>query len=123
MAHITGTAGPDPLPGTSGADIVLGLDGNDTLYGEDNDGDATNDDNSADTFVFAKGTATDSGADTIADFEDGADKIDLTAFGLSGYGALVLGDGNNVVVTIEAGSTIMLTGMTKDDIDAADFIF
>ena len=51
------------LNGMGGDDVLKGFGGNDTLYGG-----AGND-----LFVFAK----DGSTDTIADFQTGADKIDL----------------------------------------------
>ncbi|GAA3903042.1 hypothetical protein GCM10022276_22170 [Sphingomonas limnosediminicola] len=52
------------LKGMGGNDVLKGFGGNDTLYGGDGN----------DTFVFVK----DGSTDTIADFQTGADKIDLT---------------------------------------------
>ena len=63
---VTGTDGPDALAGDRGANAIEGGAGDDTLTGGAG----------ADTFVFAPGH----GADTITDFTDGEDRIDLRGF-------------------------------------------
>jgi len=68
LANINGTSGNDNLVGTTSADTISGLEGNDTLTGG-----AGND-----VFVYnATADSTTSAFDTITDFTQGADKIDL----------------------------------------------
>ncbi len=107
----TGTANADTLTGGAGDDTITGLAGDDTLTGGDG----------ADTFVFASGH----GNDTITDFTDGEDTIDLSAFtSITGFGDLtVTQNGNNTVITIPGGGTITLQGFTSTDLDATDFTF
>ena len=64
-----GGAGDDTLDGGAGDDILIGGIGADTLTGG----------GGSDTFRYTSGTF---GADTIADFEDGSDIIDLGGAGL-----------------------------------------
>ena len=72
---ITGGADDDMLFGGAGNDTLTGGAGNDTLTGGAG----------ADTFVFAAGH----GTDTIKDFQNGTDTIDLTAFsGITGFSDL-----------------------------------
>ena len=56
------------LSGMGGNDVLEGFEGNDTLIGGDG----------SDTFVFQTVDTTNNQIDTIADFQTGADKIDLS---------------------------------------------
>ena len=77
----------------------------------------------ADTFVFASGH----GNDTIRDFTDGEDAIDLTAItGIDGFEDLTINaDGTTAVIDLTAhgGGTIRLENFSVDDLDAEDFQF
>lgn len=77
----------------------------------------------ADTFVFNP----DDGNDTIADFENGADKIDLSAVSsISGYSDLTItqeGDDTKIDLSAHGGSEIILDNFTSTDLDASDFEF
>lgn len=67
---LSGEAGNDELIGGTGDDRLVGGAGADTLRGGDG----------ADVFVFAAGDSTDTVRDLIAGFQQGVDKIDLSAF-------------------------------------------
>ena len=71
---LDGGEGNDNLDGGTGRDELAGGEGSDTLNGGDDD-DALLGGTGADAFVF-RGNF---GEDTISDFEDGADLIDLSA--------------------------------------------
>ena len=74
-----------------------------------------------DTFVF---TAT-SGNDTVTDFENGEDLIDVSAFGFASAAdviGLLVQDGADVDMVLSATSTITFTGETLASFDASDFI-
>ena len=110
----TGTASADTLTGGAGDDTITGLAGDDTLAGGEGD----------DTFVFGSGH----GSDTITDFTDGEDLIDLSAFtGITGFGDLtVTQSGSNVVINLSGqtgGGTITLQNFTLADLDENDFVF
>ena len=81
-----------------------------------------------DTFVFEQGH----GDDTIRIFEDGVDKLDLTAFtDITSFDDLTITtQDNEVVIDLSAygGGTILFeTGSVDDieigDLDASDFVF
>ena len=76
--------------GTDGDDTLQGRAGDDTLTGGEGD----------DTFVFAA----DHGSDTITDFTDGSDMIDLTQIsGISGFEDLsISADGDDAVIDLTA---------------------
>lgn len=126
-----GDAGNDKLYGGLGNDGLVGGEGNDTLYGfagddrlyggEGNDflsGDAGND-----VFIFGAG----SGHDTIRDFTDGEDVIDISALPTPTVAQDVyyydVADGVLVDLAEIGGGTILLRGFDIDDVDASDFLF
>ena len=129
---LDGGAGDDTLYGGPGGgdDAMLGSAGNDRLFGgqgSDRLDGGTGDDQLAggsagDVFVFTPGN----GADTITDFTNSQDRIDLTAFDLTGYDDLAITDGTDgVTIDLSAhdGGTILLEGFTSSSLDAADFLF
>ena len=119
---LTGGTGDDTLKGGAGDDSLTGGAGDDTLKGGAGDDSLTGGAGN-DTFVFAA----DHGADTIADFVSGTDKIDLSALpGFSNFQAVLDATqdvGGNAVITTRAGNTITLTGVVESDLDEDDFIY
>ena len=109
----TGTADAETLTGGAGDDTIAGLAGDDTLTGGDG----------ADKFVFASGH----GNDTITDFIDGEDMIDLSAFtDIGGFGDLTVtqvGNGVQIDLSGYGGGTITLQNFMLSDLDATDFVF
>ena len=128
--RLFGGPGDDALYGGEGGDLLKGGAGADTLWagsGDDRlDGGAGADllDGGIgfDTFVFAPGH----GEDTVTDFSNGRDVIDVSAFGLSGFDDLDIASGADSVavdLTDHGGGTILLEGFDIADLDAADFLF
>ena len=107
---IVGDGDSDTIDGGAGNDIIDGGGGNDSLTGGAD----------ADTFVFG----TSHGNDTITDFTDGEDTIDLSALtGITQFSDLtVTAEGNDVVINTGQG-TIRLEGAEFNDIDEDDFVF
>ena len=113
------------LEGLSAGD----LDADDFIFPDDWVVDGTGDDGlwggtGADIFVFRAGH----GNDTINDFTDGEDVIDLTAFTeITGFADLsIAADGAAAVIdlsTQQGGGTIRLENFDVDDLDADDFRF
>ena len=110
-----GDAGNDTLNGGADNDTLVGGLGNDSLTGGIGN----------DTFRFASGF----GNDVITDFSGGgADKIDLSAFGLGGIGALTItvgpGAGNDIITSPSTPGfgQITLAGFAGT-LTASDFIF
>ena len=110
--HLQGRGGDDDLKGGSGDDVLEGGAGDDKLNGGPGD----------DTFVFAP----EGGNNTITDFTDGDNSIDLSAFeDIETFNDLSLEQqGDNVVIDLSdyAGGTIVLSGFDLANLDAADFI-
>lgn len=72
----TGTVNRDKINGTDGDDIIDGQGNRDTLFGGLGD----------DVFRFSEVShSTRAGSDRILDFEIGVDKVDLIAFGFTGF--------------------------------------
>ncbi len=118
---LTGGAGDDVIRGGQGDDVITGGTGDDTLYGDGMAGDATGSD--ADTFVYTQG----GGNDTIVDFTDGEDKIDISDFTeITGFDDInAHQDGGDVVIDFSdyGGGTITLENFNLNDLDANDFLF
>ncbi|MFC7474479.1 calcium-binding protein [Dankookia sp. GCM10030260] len=108
---IAGNAGADTLVGEAGADTIAGGAGDDGLFGGDG----------ADVFVFGAAW----GNDTIFDWQDGSDLIDVRALaplGVQDIGGLTIAaSGTNAVVGYD-GNTLTIIG-AAGLIVAADFLF
>ena len=127
---IEGGAGIDDIYGGEGDDILKGGEDGDRLVGGAGDdtitGGAMDDfligDAGADTFVFASGD----GNDTIIDFENGTDTIDLSAISsITGFSDLTItqeGDDTKIDLGENVGE-IILEYFTSTDLDASDFEF
>ena len=150
VEHLTGSAHNDILAGDRRDNILDGAAGNDTLYGGPGGGDDVlvgNEGNDrlfgglgddrlaggpgndrlaggpdADVFVFESGH----GADTIIDFSDTEDRIDLTAFGILSFDDISISSataGVTIDLSAHDGGTILLEGFVMVNLDAADFLF
>ena len=75
----------------------------------------------ADDFIFDDGH----GADTVTDFQNGTDKLDLTVVaGVDEFSDLVITDtGPGVNVSYGTGSFELTNVANFGDIDSSDFIF
>jgi Ca2+-binding RTX toxin-like protein len=150
MADIRGNDGNNRLRGTNTADRVRGDDGNDTLLGrggndvlEGDDGsDRLSGDAGADTLEGDKGNdiltggadadvflfGDNDGRDRITDFEDGIDRIRISAPGIADLGDLTIrenGRGDAVIRFVSDGDTteITLLGVAAAALGESDFIF
>ena len=110
---LSGGEDDDRLVGGEGEDTLTGGSGDDTLTGGEGD----------DAFVFSEGH----GDDTITDFTDGEDTIDLSAFtDITQFGDLAATQvGSDVQIDLSdyGGGTITLQNFTLSDLGAADFVF
>ena len=119
-----GGSGNDTLFTSGGNDRLIGGRGNDTLLGG----------GGADIFVMEDlGTApANANNDTINDFQDGVDLIDVTAFGFTdgagpndvqnSAGVTFAQTGANLVITLDAGDQVTLLNTQAANITDADFI-
>ena len=98
--RMLGGPGNDRLFGGQGADILVGGTGDDRLAGGPGN----------DVFVFGPGD----GADTVTDFGNGADRIDLTAFDIDSVDEVAMTAGDDGV-TLDLpgtdGGTVLLAGL------------
>ena len=116
--ELRGNDGHDWLLGRAGADRLDGGGGADALYGNTNG----TSDGSVDVFIFDAGH----GDDTIFDFVNNEDQIDLSAFDLSGFDELTISSvSDDVIIDLSAhgGETILLRDFDIADLDATDFLF
>jgi Ca2+-binding RTX toxin-like protein len=121
---IMGTSRADVLTGGTGNDVLLGYGGNDRLDGGTGGNDRLTGGVGNDTFVFQQSF----GTDTVTDYQDGFDKLDLDS-GLT-FNQLVItavdadGDGAMDDVSITVGnSTILLLNVNVGSLTADDFLF
>lgn len=128
--QMNGDGGTDHLKGGFGNDWLFGGDGNDRLSGgRDNDkliGGTGNDvlfgRKGADTFIFNDN----SGHDTIADYRDGIDKIDLSQMDdVSMRKVLSRADrvGHDIVITLAPDTSITIHDLKLSHLNADDFQF
>lgn len=116
----TGTLDGDDLFGNSGRNRLNGLDGVDSLDGKRDNDVLTGGDN-ADTFIFKTGYD----RDTIRDFENGVDEIDLKAWNaIASFADLrnnhLFVSGDDLI--IRAGSDeLVLLDTKKNELDNGDF--
>lgn len=110
--EVWGIEGDDILTTGAGADRLNGGIGNDTMTGGAG----------ADVFVLSAGN---SGADTITDFADGQDLIQIYGGTSTQFSDLTIADdgSGNALITLADGSTITLSGFDFNNLDSSDFIF
>ena len=105
---VDGGGGADSLEGGGGADVLIGRGGDDTLRGN----------TGADTFQFIETDVN----DTILDFTQGRDQIEILSGAASFDDLIFTQDGVDVLVGFGAGQVRVVT----DDVaafDEDDFIF
>ena len=117
----TGTSYDDKLHGNSGNNIVKGLGGADELWGGKGD-DLLAGGADADVFHFSKGND----RDTISDFVQGTDHIDVSGWpemgDLNDVKSHAHNDGSDVVIELGTDS-LTIKGIHKADLTGADFLF
>ena len=128
---IFGGEGDDSLAGGGGNDRIFGGEGRDTLDGGEGDDwlsggtgtDTLTGGAGADTFAYFAGH----GSDTITDFTDGEDVIDLSLLdSISGFddlSAIQLGSFVAIELGGHGGGTIALDNFDIEDLDETDFVF
>jgi Ca2+-binding RTX toxin-like protein len=124
---LSGNDGSDTLTGGAGSDLIYGGLGNDNIHGGSGV-DYFSGGAGIDYFAFKALTDSNTtyGIDTIVDFQDGIDKIDLLtldASGISSFADLIITN-NGTQTTVADNSSdfaIKLTGVFA--LDNADFVF
>ncbi len=111
------------LFGAGGDDILLGQGGNDTIDGGQGD-DVHWGGTGADRFRFSGVEAFFGDRDSIADFEDGVDRVDFTGSGFTFSSFTFAAVSGGVEASYGTnGAKIFIAGVTLGQITAADFIF
>ena len=109
--HLSGQRNNDHIKGGAGDDIVDGGEGRDWLFGG----------TGADSFVFAATYGTDS----IHDWQDGIDNIDLTAFGFTDFATEVLNHASQVgadLVLTFGSDVLTINNFLLADFDDSDVL-
>ena len=115
---LDGGTGNDTIIGEKGDDTIIGGEGDDDINGG-KDNDSMTGGAGADIFRFSNND----GQDTIADFTQGEDLIDLTLLGIWDISQLTIQDlGSGVRINTGNGNYIELTGLTTADLTNSDFI-
>jgi Ca2+-binding RTX toxin-like protein len=127
---LVGDLGNDVMDGGRGRDFIYGGDGNDIITGGAG-GDYLNGGEKVDTFVYTVATQSSYGnMDTIADFKDGKDIIDLSAIdaktgsGLNDAFELVesfSGNAGELVITYNESTNRTIVAADTDGDGEADF--
>ena len=110
-ATLTGGSGDDQLIGSSFADTLIGAVGDDLLTGGEG------------SDIFSYDISKNEGHDTIVDFSDNADKINIAGGSYAGLTITAGADAGETLVTLSSGTTITLKGITAANINADDFTF
>ncbi|MDB9511190.1 DUF4347 domain-containing protein [Kamptonema animale CS-326] len=123
---LLGSSGDDVLFGNRGADFLNGGDGNDILYAGKSD-DLLNGGLGNDSLIGGNGSdrfllSTNSGIDTIFDFEDGQDLLSL-GNNLTFAQLLITQENSSTLIRLSATGEILasLNGVSASLINAADF--
>lgn len=115
---VFGEDGADFLKGQDGNDYLNGGGGNDVLEGGQGD-DLLRGEAGADRFVFQTGD----GVDTVFDFEDGIDTLQIDTGGGTFEDLAIASINGHAAVTYGIADTIHLIGVQVDQVDADDFVF
>jgi Ca2+-binding RTX toxin-like protein len=131
--YLRGDQGANRLLGGAGIDNIVGRQGNDVLFGQDGN-DVLNGGAGADTMVggagadiFVEGPLVNGAVtnDSIADFQNGVDRIDLKAYGFAGFAAvqaLTTATGSGIKIDVPGAEVLFVTGLTLATFDASDVI-
>lgn len=124
--YMDGGAGDDTLNGDDGIDYMYGGDGADTLRGG-NDGDVLQGNAGNDTLTGGAGSdyyqmTPGMGRDTITDFADNIDRIDLSLLGIGFSGLTITQSGADALVSFGANE-MLVQGIAASSLTAADFYF
>ncbi|MCR6501849.1 M10 family metallopeptidase C-terminal domain-containing protein [Shinella sp. CPCC 101442] len=111
IENLFGSAFGDKLIGNAGLNRIAGYTGNDTLTGG----------SAGDIFVFASGY----GRDTITDFQNNVDDIDLQSYNFSSASSVLskaVQVGADLEIRLSSVDVLILKQFTKASLDATDLI-
>ncbi|THH34715.1 calcium-binding protein [Aliishimia ponticola] len=120
---LDGGYGDDFILGEGGTDYIAGGAGDDTLFGGVGGGVF---DGQRDTFIYASSADGSGGFDRIRDWEDGIDRIDLSAYEFTDFATDVLSLASNagtaMRINFGGGDVIYIDSFQVTDFDASDVI-
>jgi beta-glucanase (GH16 family) len=103
---IVGNGASNRLEGAGGADTIRAGGGDDTIVGGAGD-DRLTGGSGADTFILNRGD----GHDTITDFGNGGDVLDLSSFTSAGLKPTLIAHGSDTVIQFSTGESVTLLGV------------
>jgi len=117
VENVTGSRFADTIAGDGLDNVLNGADGNDVLTGG----------GGADTFAFGApvGVFIGSDDDVITDFLSGTDSIDVAAYDVASFAALMAMTtdvSGSAVIQLTAGDSVTISGLLKSQLQAGDFI-
>lgn len=115
---IDGGGGNDTIIGSAGAEVIRGGDGNDAVGGKGGN-DLLYGGSGRDTFTFDQGW----GRDTVADYRDNYDKLDMRASGAHAFAELTVAQVGVDTVVSFGGDEVVLQGINAHSITQSDFMF
>jgi len=118
IERLRGSDHDDTLTGDAGRNVLRGDDGDDTLFGG-LDRDVLRGDGGADQFVFDDV----SDFDTVADFEDGIDRLVIDSASVSSFDDLSISELRGSAMIRFEDTVIRVRDVTEATLDADDFIF
>ncbi|MDR6267638.1 calcium-binding protein [Roseobacter sp. N2S] len=118
--RLLGKGGRDDLRGQDGDDFLNGANGKDMLNGGYGD-DVLVGGKGGDVFLF-DGSAFE-GSDTIRDFQNGADVLQISGISFDDLTIKKADGGSDTRIILDSGTEIWLEGVSKGKIDASDFDF
>jgi Ca2+-binding RTX toxin-like protein len=120
FTSLSGDAGSDTLRSGSGGGSLSGGDGNDQLYGSTGS-DSMSGDAGIDRFIFGSIWNTEGGVDSVLDFQDGFEKIDLRSSGLD-FGDLRIEFFDFFALVTASAGRLEVYGLTST-LTQSDFLF
>jgi serralysin len=121
IENARGGSGDDVIIGNEAKNKLVGRGGNDRLDGgRDKNADTLNGGAGADDFVFKKGY----GRDTVQDFRNGVDDLDLRSFNVNANQVLnkAVKVGADVHIKMGDGDVLVLKKFAFNDLDGSDFL-
>jgi len=116
---LAGGGGADYLYGGDGDDRIVGQGGNDRIWGGIGADQLTGGGGGRDWFIYDQPW----GSDTILDFEDNVDLIDMRATGLAFGNLTITSQQSHTLVANPLFGSILLMGVPTSNISATDFLF
>lgn len=122
--RLSGSEGNDLLVGRNGADTLAGGAGNDRIFGE-NGSDSVLGGEGADVFFQSPGASFAGVTDTIGDFQNGTDRVNIAAYNFVGFNAvraLTTATATGIKIDVPGLDVLLVNGLTLAQFSADDVV-